>query len=404
MEIRTKEILEEFNLSRQTLYNWIQEGIISKPKKDWRGWRMWTEQHVEEIKKTIRFKEQQLSLPNTNDKKLQINNRRYLGSKYKLLEFIRKVVAVNCQGIETVADIFGGTGVVADLFNREGKKVIVNDILYSNYLSYWTWFRNDPINEDKISAIIHELNHIEPEEDNYVSKNFGGTYFTQYNAKKIGSIREQIELLSKHLTFREKAILITSLLYAMDKVANTVGHYDAYRRKLDSFNELTLLVPDLNDDWNEGNQIYKEDANELVRKIRADLFYIDTPYNSRQYGDAYHLLENISEWKKPEVTGVAKKMINRSHIKSDYCTMKAPQAFADLVSHIDGKYILVSYNNMAKKGVGRSNAKISAEEIIEILKTRGPVQIFETDFHPFTAGKSTIEDHKEILYLCEIRR
>ncbi|WP_346208293.1 DNA adenine methylase [Caldifermentibacillus hisashii] len=404
MEIRTKEIMEEFNLSRQTLYNWIKEGTISKPKKDWRGWRMWTEQHVEEIKKTIRFKEEQLSLPNLNDKKLQINNRRYLGSKYKLLDFIRKIVVENCQGIETVADIFGGTGVVADLFNREGKNIIVNDILYSNYMSYWTWFRNDPINEDKISSIIHELNHAEPEEDNYVSKNFGGTYFTQYNAKKIGYIREQIELLSESLTFREKAILITSLLYAMDKVANTVGHYDAYRRKLDSFNKLTLLVPDLNDEWNEGNQIYKEDANELVKQIRADLFYIDTPYNSRQYGDAYHLLENISEWKKPEVMGVARKMVNRSHIKSDYCTMKAPQVFADLVSHIDGKYILVSYNNMAKKGVGRSNAKISAEEIIGILETRGPVQIFETEFHPFTTGKSMIEDHKEILYLCEIRR
>ncbi|WP_274856350.1 DNA adenine methylase [Bacillus methanolicus] len=403
-QIRTKQLLKQFNLSRQTLYNWVKEGNISEPEKDWRGWRMWTEQHVKEIKNTIRKKEEQLSLPIENDTKLNIKNRRYLGSKYKLLEFIWKVVNENCKDVHTVADIFGGTGVVADRFNIEGKKIIVNDILYSNYLSYWTWFSDEAIGYTKIEDLITQFNNAEPKEDNYVSEHFGGTYFTQYNARKIGYIREEIERLSEHITFREKAILITSLLYAMDKVANTVGHYDAYRRKLDSLKEIKLLVPDLKDHYNEGNKIFKKDANALVREIKADLFYIDPPYNSRQYGDAYHLLENIAEWNKPEVTGVAKKMVNRTHIKSDYCTMKAPEAFADLISNINGKYILVSYNNMADKGVGRSNAKISAEEIVEILQSRGNVKIFETDFQVFTTGKTNIEDHKEILYLCEIDR
>lgn len=82
------------------------------------------------------------------------------------------------------------------------------------------------------------FNNSEPQEENYVSKNFGGTYFSEYNAMKIGYIREQIEMLSEEINYREKAILITSLLYAMDKVANTVGHYDAYRRKLDSLREI----------------------------------------------------------------------------------------------------------------------------------------------------------------------
>lgn len=351
---------------------------------------------------------EQLSFPmeietiETESAKLHIKNRRYLGSKYKLLEFIRNVVQEHCRDIRTVADIFAGTGVVAHRFNMEGKTVIVNDILYSNYLSYWTWFSDEEIDYGKIEELIAEWNRAQPRADNYVSEHFGGTYFTHENARKIGYIREEIEKLSEHITFREKAILITSLLYAMDKVANTVGHYDAYRRKLDTTKELKLLVPDLNDHLNQGNRICKEDANALVRKIKADLFYIDTPYNSRQYGDAYHLLENIAEWKKPQVTGVAKKMVDRSHLKSDYCTMKAPKAFADLISHIDGKYILVSYNNMAEKGDGRSNAKISEEEIVDILKSRGKVKIFEMEFQAYTTGKTNIEDHKEILYLCEI--
>ena len=39
-----------------------------------------------------------------------INNRRYLGNKYKLLSFITGVVNDECADIETVADIFAGTG------------------------------------------------------------------------------------------------------------------------------------------------------------------------------------------------------------------------------------------------------------------------------------------------------
>lgn len=391
-------------ITRQTLHNWVKTGILSEPEKDWRGWRMWTEQHVKEIDSIIRKKEdEQLSLP-IMEQKLQINNRRYLGSKYKLLEFICKVVRENCTSVSSVADIFGGTGVVADRFNKEGKDIIVNDILYSNYLAYLTWFSNEKVNITKIEKLIKFFNESEPTEDNYVSINFGGTYFTEYNARKIGYVREEIEKMSDELNAREKAILITSLIYAMDKVANTVGHYDAYRRKLDSIKEIKLLMPEFNDGLNNGNKIFKEDANELVRKISADLIYIDTPYNSRQYGDAYHLLENIAEWEKPDLVGVAKKMIDRSHIKSDYCTMKATSAFADLISNIKGKYILVSYNNMAQKGVGRSNAKISSEEIVEILETRGTVEIFETNFQAYTTGKTNIDDHKEILYLCEVSR
>jgi adenine-specific DNA-methyltransferase len=402
--IRTKEILEKFDISRQTLYNWIKSEQVTPPVKDWRGWRMWTQQHMNDINNIINKREEQLSLPVVEDAKLNIKNRRYLGSKYKMLEFIWEVVNENCSDVETVADVFGGTGVVADRFRSEGKKILINDILYSNYLSYWTWFSDEVVDYQKIEKTINEFNAVEVIEENYMSSHFGDTYFTMENARKIGYIREKIEELTDSLNFREKAILITSLLYAMDKVANTVGHYDAYRRKLDSTKHIKLLVPEYKDELNTGNIIFQEDANQLVRRIKADLVYIDTPYNSRQYGDAYHLLENVAEWKKPTVTGVAKKMIDRQQIKSDYCTAKAPVAFSDLISNIDSKYILVSFNNMAQKGVGRSNAKISAEEIIETLRTRGEVETFELAFNVFTTGKTKIDDHKEILYLCKVNR
>ena len=398
MKYTTKMVENKFNITRQTIHNWIKEGLLPAPKKDFRNWYEWSEQDIANINNIIEKKTLDNNLPLTKNNKLKIENRRYLGSKQKMLNFIEEVVDQNTSGVEIVADIFGGTGVVSDLFRRKGKKIIVNDILHSNSINFNTWFGNESVDYKKIEELINDLNSITPSKDNYVSLNFGNKYFSYENAKKIGAIREKIETYI--INDREKAFLLTSLLYAMDKVANTVGHYDAYRKKMDTFTPIHLKLPEYNKNFN--NEIYNEDANQLVRKIQADLVYIDTPYNSRQYGDAYHLLENIIDWQKPELTGIALKMVDRNHIKSKYSTSKAPEEFAELIKDINAKYILVSYNNMAQKGSGRSNAKISNEEIVDILKTKGSVKVFETPFRVFTTGKTNIGNHKELLYLCEV--
>ena len=57
-----------------------------------------------------------------------INNRRYLGNKYRLLPFIKSVVDNECERINSVIDIFAGTGAVASAF--QDKKIITNDIMY----------------------------------------------------------------------------------------------------------------------------------------------------------------------------------------------------------------------------------------------------------------------------------
>ncbi|WP_247909122.1 Dam family site-specific DNA-(adenine-N6)-methyltransferase [Streptococcus sanguinis] len=398
MNFSTKMVEKNFNITRQTLHNWINEGLLPAPKKDFRNWYIWSDEDISNIQNIIEIKTAENNNTHIDNSFLKIENRRYLGSKLKMLDFINEVVENNISNIKTVADIFGGTGVVADLFRKKGKKIIINDILHSNVINYYTWFGNENIDYNKVISIITELNNLTPTSDNYVSMNFGGKYFSYENAKKIGAIREQID--SYDVNEREKSFLLTSLLYAMDKVANTVGHYDAYRKKMDTLNPIHLKVPEYI--INKDNEIYCEDANQLVKRIKADLVYIDTPYNSRQYGDTYHLLENIVDWKKSELTGVALKMVDRTHIKSKYSTSKASEAFEDLINNIQAKYILVSYNNMAKKGSGRSNAKISNEEIISILEKKGTVKIFETPFKVFTTGKTNIENHKEILYLCDI--
>ncbi len=336
----------------------------------------------------------------TNEYKTSlINNRRYLGNKYKLLPFITGVVNDECPDITSIADIFAGTGAVSSAFTD--KVIITNDLMYSNYICNYAWFGAEEYDPQIIIDCVVRYNALTDLEDNYMTDNFADTYFSRDDCAKIGYIREDIEVLYKKgdINTRERAILITSLLYAMDKIANTCGHYDAYRKGVEFDKSLELYVPMANRQNNPNNQCFNMDSNELVKNIEADLVYIDPPYNSRQYCDAYHLLENVARWEKPEVFGVARKM-DRSTMKSKYCTQSATEAFEQLIGDIKAKYILLSYNNMAEKGNDRSNAKISDQDIVRILEKKGEVKVFSESYKAFTTGKSDIDDNQERLFLC----
>ena len=280
---------------------------------------------------------------------VHINNRRYLGNKFRLTPFIREIVDQNCPDVNVVADVFAGTGAVASAFLD--KQIIVNDNLYSNYICYLAWFGSEKYCEQKIEDYVEWYNSIETDEDNYMSINFADTYFSVEDCRRIGFIREHIEekYENNEINARERAILITSLLYGMDKIANTCGHYDAWRQGVafDKSLTLPLLVPA--NDNNPANRLFNEDANDLVKHIEADLVYLDPPYNSRQYCDSYHLLENVARWEKPDVFGVAKKM-DRTGLKSKYCTTEATAAFEALIANIRAKYVRRYSENPASKG------------------------------------------------------
>jgi len=265
-----------------------------------------------------------------------INNRRYLGNKYKLLPFITKVINNECSDIKSIADIFSGTGAVSSAFTD--KVIITNDLMYSNYICNLAWFSSQKYNKQVIIDYIVKYNSKSEYEDNYMTENFANTYFSYNDCSKIGFIREDIEqnYCNRNINDRERAILITSLLYAMDKIAKTCGHYDAYRKGAEFDTSLELFVPLAEVHNNSKNKCFNIDANELVKEISADLVYLDPPYNSRQYCDAYHLLENVARWDKPVVFGVAKKM-NRDKMKSKYCTQNATKAFEDLIKNINAK-------------------------------------------------------------------
>ncbi len=335
-------------------------------------------------------------------KTVSLNNRRYLGNKHKLLPFIKTVLTTECGDIASVADIFAGTGIVASAFERDCKtRIITNDLMYSNYICNFAWFGSECYSRPKVVEFIERYNAAMPRADNYMSRNFADTYFSARDCRKIGFVREDIEkhYVAGDLNDRERAILIMSLLYAMDKIAVTCGHYDAYRKNASFDGRLELPLPLAPLQNNRENECHNEDANELVKRIAVDLVYIDPPYNSRQYCDAYHLLENVARWEKPEVFGCARKM-DRTSLKSRYCMKTASVAFDELISDINARYILLSYNNMAKKGNDRSNARMSDEDILRTLQRKGDVKIFSRKYKLFSTGKSDIQGNEERLFLC----
>ncbi|MFI3166279.1 MAG: DNA adenine methylase [Bacillota bacterium] len=329
----------------------------------------------------------------------QIWNRRYTGSKYKLADWICGVIDEKCEG-KVFCDIFGGTGVLTQRMLDRMDKIIVNDLLFSNEIVYKAFFIQDSFDIVKLESYKEKFKAFNGSlfKNNYVSENFGDKFFSMNDALIIGEIREQIEQLHD-ITEKEKCILIASLLYSVDKIANTVGHYEAYIKghELRDRFQFDLITPYKT---NSDIDIYREDANDLAEALSCDIVYIDPPYNSRQYSRFYHVLENIATWKKPELFGVALKP--KPENMSDYCRNNAIDAFTDLIEKLNCKYILVSYNNTYNSKSSSSKNKMALENIEAVLKSKGSVECFEKSHQFFNAGKTDLKDHKELLYLVEV--
>ncbi|PIM78798.1 DNA adenine methylase [Fusobacterium pseudoperiodonticum] len=334
---------------------------------------------------------------------MQLTNRRYIGSKTKLLDWIFSEIKNNTQG-KSFFDIFSGTGSIAERALSLYNKVIVNDILSSNKIIYEAFWGKEKINFCLINEyknLFIALTNIEKE--NYFSENYGGKYFGLNDAKKIGYIREIIEenYKSKVLNKREFSILLASLIYSMDRIANTVGHYEAYRKISIKDDRFRFELIDLNDYQNKEIEIFQEDANSLAPKIYADIIFLDPPYNSRQYSRFYHVLENLVDWDKPELYGVALKPKPKN--MSEYCRNGAAKVFDDLISNLKCKYIVVTYNNTYNSKSSSSQNKIKLEEIEKSLNKRGVTKIFESDYKFFNAGKTDLPNHKEYLFITEVK-
>jgi len=142
---------------------------------------------------------------------------------------------------------------------------------------------------------------------NFAPKKGNRCYFTDFNAKKIDSIRISIEKFKneKKINLDEYYYLITCLLLASDKVANITSVYCAYLKDFkNSSNKPLVLKPIHTLQSSNNNKVYNSDVNKIASKDVYDIVYLDPPYNNRQYSTNYHILNYISSYEDKLLHGI----------------------------------------------------------------------------------------------------
>lgn len=346
-----------------------------------------------------------------------LSSRRYTGAKTKLLnaidESILQVFDYKIKKNLSFFDVFGGTGVVGEHFIKKSEfnSLLVNDFLHSNCIIYQGFFTQEIFNLKKLENFKREFANLKLKDikENYYSKHYGGKFFSENDSKIIGYIRDELDKLFKQkmLSQKEFHILLSSLLYSVDRAANTVGHYDAYRKNTALQDRFCYeLISPLK--FKKSVEIYKEDSNVLAQNLvkqkrQIDIAFIDPPYNSRQYSRFYHLLENLAQNKKPELYGVALKP--KPENLSKYCKVEAKETFKDLIESLAKmcKVLVVTYNNTYSSKSNSSRNKIELQEIQATLEAVSKVSFYEFDFKAFSSGKTDLKEHKEIIFIGEIK-
>ncbi|SFO94342.1 DNA adenine methylase [Hydrogenimonas thermophila] len=322
----------------------------------------------------------------------------YIGSKLKLSKWIKEQITniVGDTNNKVFCDIFAGTGIVGRVFKKYTKKVIANDIEYYSYVLNKNYIENhEPLTNAE--ELINKLNSCKGVEG-FIYKNYcmgsgsGRQYFSDDNGKKIDAIRIKIEnwYNKKIITNNEYFFLLASLLESADKVANTASVYGAFLKHLKKSAQKPLILEaayfEVNDNEHE---VYKEDANRLIKQIQGDILYLDPPYNHRQYGANYHLLNTIAEYKPFIPKG---KSGLREYSKSSYCRKnKVLQSFEELISNANFEFIFLSYNN---------EGLMKEEDIENIMSKYGKYSLVKKEYQRYKADNNRkYKDNKTFEYL-----
>ncbi len=331
----------------------------------------------------------------------------YIGSKYKLLPFLTREIdsVVGRENLQkaTFCDIFAGTGAVGRSFKRRVRKVISNDLEYYGYVVNRNYIGNHLDIEGK-QRYIDELNGVSSMRDGFIYENYclgggsGRQYFSDDNGMKIDAMRSQIESWRVEGEIGDDLyyFLLCSLLECADKLANTASVYGAYLKQLKkSASKSLILEPALFEENCNSHEVYRTDANELIHNIEGDILYLDPPYNARQYGANYHLLNTIAEYREFKPRG---KTGLREYTRSKYCSKGLVRGeFEELVRSAKFKYIFLSYNN---------EGLMSIEDIRNIMSKYGRYDVAEQRHQRFKADKSESRNHKadstiEYLHILE---
>lgn len=325
---------------------------------------------------------------------------KYAGSKQKLLphilSLIRKVKP------QTVIDGFAGTTRVSQALSQTGYTVIANDCsVWSEVFSTCYLLNEHP--QTHYAPLIEHLNNLSPE-DGWFTENYGGSPgdgtsigddglkkpWQRHNTRRLDAIRNEIDRLV--LSPVEKAVLLTSLVYALDEVDSTLGHFASYLNDWSprSYKEMWLKVPFLLPKY-APHQVHRRDIFDLLPNAEADLAYFDPPYGSNnekmppsrvRYAAYYHLWTTVCLNDRPEVFGKAKRRSDTSDVvaasvfeefrRDDHGRLIAVNAIRRALKEVKAKHILLSYS---------SGGRATAEELNSVIAENGKlIEVVEIDY------------------------
>src|SRR5690554_4769862 len=177
----------------------------------------------------------------------------YIGSKLGLLDFLNDSILEKLKEYKEYrdynslwfADGFAGTGIVGRHFKKKGMNIIANDIQYYSYVINKHFIGiNEKPSFSKLGFDPFDYFSTLNGKEGFIYKNYSaeGTkgeehvrnYYTSENAKLIDEIRALIEkwYSNNEINSDEYFYLISSLLEAADKVANTASVYGAFLKHI----------------------------------------------------------------------------------------------------------------------------------------------------------------------------
>lgn len=347
---------------------------------------------------------------------------KYAGSKLKMLPYIFDMVG-QLQGIESVLDGFSGSTRVSQAFAQLGYSTTSSDIsVWSEVFAtcYLIANKTDDFYQEKIDY----LNNLQGV-NGWFTEHYGGTLtdikkpFQKKNTQKLDAIRTEIDAMN--LIWEDKCVLLTSLILAMDKVDNTLGHYVAYLSdwSVRSYKDILLKLPQ-RFTINENNIVIRGDIFRTVENKQFDLVYFDPPYGSNnekmppsrvRYGAYYHLWTTIIQNDKPPIFGKANRREDtrdsvsasvfeefRRNENGDFMAM---EALRKLISKTNTRYLMLSYS---------SGGRASKEQLMDIISESGKlleIKLIDYKKNVMSNMRTTSEwinsdgKHNEYLFLME---
>lgn len=347
---------------------------------------------------------------------------KYAGSKLKIIPYILENVK-NLE-IKTVLDGFSGSTRVSQALAQAGYDVISNDVSHWSEVCAKCFLLH---NKDKqfYQKILDELNSLKGY-NGWFTANYGGDEimemkmpFQKKNTRKLDAIRDRIEELN--LDDIDKSVILTSLLFALDAVDSTLGHFSSYLSGWSkrSYNDLFLKLPDLKKTDGK-HRVAREDIFKVVENNYFDLAYFDPPYGSNnekmppsrvRYSSYYHIWTSVIKNDKPKLFGkVNRREDTRDSVsasvfeefrKNDNGNFVAMEAIRTLIQKTKAKYVLLSYS---------SGGRATKKELETIFNETGKVlKTIEIDYKKnIMASMSWTNEwlnsndaHKEYLFLME---